>query len=335
MKESGVNRMILLIFGITLLLSIAILLIFYIEKDSINLRKQLNLGNKYLTEMDYEQAIASFLVVLEAYPQNVDAYLGISEAYLGIEDLESALTILHKGYNQVQDIRLKNRIDEVLKMQQEKMELLNETEKEKCVELSFAPSDISLFGYDLMENHFKDVCDTIDMSDKGYLDYGNMLVVQVQDETNLNFVEHDNKWFMAYIIDDNSSNISLIITDWSSGHEYTNPECFYCPILLGDSYDKCKKVFQTEKFKLRGTEYNDYIDIKGSKYKRINYSLMSQYGEAHYSEYDVPENFTEWYPISCRAMCLDIDMEEGHFHVTIYLDDSDKVVSVQWTFQNN
>lgn len=48
----------------------------------------LSLGNKYLNEVDYEEAVAEFNKVLEIEPENREALLGIMEASANLEDEE-------------------------------------------------------------------------------------------------------------------------------------------------------------------------------------------------------------------------------------------------------
>jgi|GEM_PF-6897547 len=57
----------------------------------------LNLGEKFLLEFDYEQAIVQFLAVIEIEPMNARAYLGAAEAYVGLGDTPAAIAILTQG----------------------------------------------------------------------------------------------------------------------------------------------------------------------------------------------------------------------------------------------
>lgn len=75
------------------------------------LQKQLDLGNKYLEEMDYEQALVAFEAVLDIDPMNADAYLGIVEVYIRTNEFEKALEIAKEGYEATGDERLKEKID--------------------------------------------------------------------------------------------------------------------------------------------------------------------------------------------------------------------------------
>ena len=52
--------------------------------DAREVRKQLKLGQKYIEEMNYEEAIASFEKALEIDPMSVEAYIGIADAHIAI-----------------------------------------------------------------------------------------------------------------------------------------------------------------------------------------------------------------------------------------------------------
>ncbi len=54
------------------------------NSSSVNTPSELlSLGEKYLSELDYEQALVQFLKVVEIEPMNERAYLGAAEAYIG------------------------------------------------------------------------------------------------------------------------------------------------------------------------------------------------------------------------------------------------------------
>lgn len=60
-------------------------------------QEHLDLGQKYLLDGDYEQAIIEFNKVIEIEPKNVDAYLGLAEAYVAAGDYDSAKMAIQKG----------------------------------------------------------------------------------------------------------------------------------------------------------------------------------------------------------------------------------------------
>lgn len=63
--------------------------------------EQLELGNKYLTESDYEQAIVAFNKVIELDPKNVQAYEKIADSYIGLDKKEEAVDILCQGVSTI------------------------------------------------------------------------------------------------------------------------------------------------------------------------------------------------------------------------------------------
>lgn len=63
--------------------------------------EQLELGNKYLTEANYEQAIVAFNKVIELDPKQVIAYEKLADSYLGLDKKEEAVDILCQGVSTV------------------------------------------------------------------------------------------------------------------------------------------------------------------------------------------------------------------------------------------
>ena len=58
---------------------------------SHQLQQHLELGEKYLSELDYNSAVLEFTSAIEVNPRSEDAYLGRGEAYLGLGDFDSAV----------------------------------------------------------------------------------------------------------------------------------------------------------------------------------------------------------------------------------------------------
>lgn len=100
------------IFGAIAVIVIALLIGVGISySPSGRLRKQLDLGQKYLEEMKYEEAVVAFNNAIEIDPMSVDAYLGLVEVYIRTGDFETALSYAQKGYDLTGDERLKEKID--------------------------------------------------------------------------------------------------------------------------------------------------------------------------------------------------------------------------------
>lgn len=91
-----------------------ILVVVFSGGSSDSLQKQLDLGNKYMQEMDYEQAVAAYLAAIEIDERCVEAYIGAAEAYMAMGDMESALDILSAGYDATQDVQLENMRNSIL-----------------------------------------------------------------------------------------------------------------------------------------------------------------------------------------------------------------------------
>jgi tetratricopeptide (TPR) repeat protein len=57
------------------------------------LQAQLDLGYKYLSELDYEQAVACFEAAIDIDSKNVEAYHGLIDAYVGMDDIEGVMSV--------------------------------------------------------------------------------------------------------------------------------------------------------------------------------------------------------------------------------------------------
>jgi tetratricopeptide (TPR) repeat protein len=70
---------------------------------SLTAAELLDLGEKYLLELNYEQAIVHFIELIQIDPKNPRGYLGAAEAYLGLGDTDKAIDILRQGLKQLPD----------------------------------------------------------------------------------------------------------------------------------------------------------------------------------------------------------------------------------------
>lgn len=80
---------------------------------SQSVAREFEIAERYLSELNYEQAVIEFKNILEIEPMNVEAYLGLAKAYVGLGDTEKALETLRKGYELTNDERLQDMIDEL------------------------------------------------------------------------------------------------------------------------------------------------------------------------------------------------------------------------------
>lgn len=93
------------IFGVAALLS----------NDSVDrpltVAQLLDLGEKYLLESNYEQALVQFHRVIEIEPMNPRGYTRAAEAYIGLGQLDRAEQILHQGFDMTGDAEIQRMLD--------------------------------------------------------------------------------------------------------------------------------------------------------------------------------------------------------------------------------
>ena len=77
-------------------------------------QEQYDLGVRYLSEGNYEEAIIAFAAAIEIDPKQPDAYLKASEAYMEMEDTEKAISILEEGLAETDSEEIQNRLDEIM-----------------------------------------------------------------------------------------------------------------------------------------------------------------------------------------------------------------------------
>ncbi len=103
---------------LSLILSVTLTMTMFTSCEAVNkalASTYLNLGEKYLTDLDYENAIVYFNKLIEVEPKNVQAYLGAAEAYLGMGDIDSAMDVLEQGIAVVDDpTELEAKLAEIL-----------------------------------------------------------------------------------------------------------------------------------------------------------------------------------------------------------------------------
>lgn len=110
---------------LAIIIGIVVGLLFYNNRQAVKIKKQIDLGNKYLLSCEYEQAIAEFNKVISIDPMNVEAYIGLADAYLGMGDYDSAVTILQNGINCLKESKdsageaiLQDKLNQILSSQE-------------------------------------------------------------------------------------------------------------------------------------------------------------------------------------------------------------------------
>ena len=74
-------------------------------------QEQYDLGVRYLSEGNYQEAIIAFTAAIEIDPKRPDAYEGLADVYEAQGDLESLRAILEQGFQATGDARLQEALE--------------------------------------------------------------------------------------------------------------------------------------------------------------------------------------------------------------------------------
>ena len=92
------SKLIICIFGILIVIA-AISIVFSLSQGGTSkaIKEKLELADRYMTELKYDEAIALYKEMLEIEPKSVEAYKGLFEAYIATGDEAKAQEILDKA----------------------------------------------------------------------------------------------------------------------------------------------------------------------------------------------------------------------------------------------
>ena len=91
-----------------------ILMVVFSGGGKNSLQSQLDLGQKYMQEGNYEQAVAAYLAAIEIDDRCTDAYIGAARAYEAMGDVDSAVSILTAGLEKTGDSELETILEEIV-----------------------------------------------------------------------------------------------------------------------------------------------------------------------------------------------------------------------------
>ena len=77
------------------------------------LTEQLEMGEKYLAELDYENAIVAYEIAIQIDPKCEEAYIQLAEAYVAIGNVDKAIENLKKGIELTDSESLKSLLEEL------------------------------------------------------------------------------------------------------------------------------------------------------------------------------------------------------------------------------
>lgn len=101
---------------LALLLAVNIVLLVCMSSPTVQVKIQLELAQRYLEDMEYEEAIAAFKKAIAIDPKIEEAYIGLADVYIALEDYEAALSIIEQGYEETQERSLSRKMEKVQEM---------------------------------------------------------------------------------------------------------------------------------------------------------------------------------------------------------------------------
>lgn len=84
-----------------------------IGMQEMDVTSQLKLGEKYLSELQYEEALIAFNKVLEIEPKNVEAKLGIADVFIQTDKVNDAILFLAEELEKYDDAELYTKLAEI------------------------------------------------------------------------------------------------------------------------------------------------------------------------------------------------------------------------------
>ncbi|MDD6035303.1 MAG: tetratricopeptide repeat protein [Lachnospiraceae bacterium] len=97
---------------IVVVTGIAVASVALAKTDAEKAAYHLELGLKYLDELKYEKAVASFNKVLKLEPKNAEAVCGLAKAYIALEETDSAKNVLWDYINSIGNSKYRSEQEE-------------------------------------------------------------------------------------------------------------------------------------------------------------------------------------------------------------------------------
>ncbi len=92
-------------------------------QKKMTVQDYLDLGKKYLTEANYEEAIVAFTKAIEVEPKAMKAYEGLTNAYIKTENYEKAQEVLQSGISVYEGLAENEKTDEFKQIYEELLKL--------------------------------------------------------------------------------------------------------------------------------------------------------------------------------------------------------------------
>ena len=109
---TNIKKYIVFIIAVVILLG-SFAAINVIGMQEMDVVSQLKLGEKYLSELQYEEALIAFNKALEIEPKNVDAKLGIADIFIQTDKVNDAILFLAEELEKYDDAELYTKLAEI------------------------------------------------------------------------------------------------------------------------------------------------------------------------------------------------------------------------------
>jgi tetratricopeptide (TPR) repeat protein len=176
----------------------------------------LDLGEKYLLELNYEQAVVQFTKLIEIEPMNLRGYTGAAEAYVGLGEAENAIAILRQGMSMMPDnselASLLSRLESAATPETSTDWVPDITLTDGQLDI-LKPLEAALLSYDmntafpiLSATAFQEICHSLP-----------------KENGNAYKKDSHGEWALAYFpqTDVEGANFQIyLVTDWNDGHIY-------------------------------------------------------------------------------------------------------------------
>jgi len=133
-------------------------------QQPLTVTELLDLGERYLLELNFEQALVQFLRVIEVEPMNPRGYTGAAEAHLGLGQLDEAVAILQRGYDLTRDSSIFQLLDSLQEISTgaaeysnyEELQVIETTASLLEIPDDLVPDDVREVFYQLSDAFFAD-----------------------------------------------------------------------------------------------------------------------------------------------------------------------------------
>ena len=114
------------------------------ENTQTVMSEKLSLGQKFLLDLEYDKAVAEFTAVIDIEPKNVDAYMGLASAYMGMGEKEKAIETLEKGLMETDDETIREKLMELKTPEETTAEVTTTPEMTTTPEVTTTPEETTV-----------------------------------------------------------------------------------------------------------------------------------------------------------------------------------------------